>query len=53
MCVWVHQVRQVLQGQGIEGFLSEKKDISNAWCDQESMEIYEGGGDVFPELGAC
>lgn len=44
---------EVLRGQGIEGFISEKKDfVSNAGLEQEVVEISEGGDDMFPELSA-
>lgn len=38
---------EVLRGQDIEGFGSEKKDfVSNAGLEQEIVEISEGGDDV-------
>lgn len=52
--VWVKEIEQVLRGQDIKGFISEKKDLVNdAWLNWEPEEIYGGGGDLLSELGAC
>ena len=46
------KVRQVLGGEGMEGFVSQKKEfIGDTVLDWEPVEVDQGGGDVLPGLG--
>ena len=49
----VEEIREVLGGQAVVGFVGEQKDfVGDAGFDRQPVQTCEDGGDGLPRLGA-